>query len=366
MGYVGHTANTVWHLSSKTFLADYNNEISGLDDEVKFIGTHLGMPAFEQEMRPIIDTSRATHAAYSGDAVLRQTVLLCGVGLSILALVLGFFAGVCMAPSASIAMILVSFCATSTLWFDFGLHNMNQRINEDLCLDTVKYSMNKTGSVGLQAYFSCPSNTSMLAPFNTSFALLKAKIDKLNTQQKVWGLLDGKDMASKDVFDAIPAPPKPKQGVFVQALKVVVDEDINALRAGLTDQLDAKNVSKSNGDNVLAQMDELTTFSRIMVLTSQYSRCLYANTFFAVIEKNLCQQHQRNALRHLVEYSFYVGLIMLSAIWLGILGERRFDSMNHMSARSAESGRDENVTAPMLAAVELSNDEPEIPESDFV
>ena len=339
-GYVGNTANTLWHTSTKTFLADYNNEISDLDKEVLFIGTHLEMPLFEQEMRPIIQKSRDTHSAYSGDAVLRHTVMMCGIGLSILALVLGFFGGVCMAPSAAIAMILVSFCATSVLWFDFGLHNMNQRINEDLCLDTVKYSMNKTGSVGLQTYFSCPSNTSMLAPFNASFFLLKGRIDKLNSQQKAWGLLDGKDMASKDVFDAIPAPPKPKQGVFVSALKVVVDEDVNALRAGLTDKLDAKNVSKSNGDSVLAQMDELATFSKIMVLTSQYSRCLYANTFFAIIEKNLCQQQQRNALRHMVEYSFYVAFVMMVAVWLGIMGERRFDSMNHMSARSAESGRD--------------------------
>ena len=72
-GYVGNTANTLWHTSTKTFLADYNNEISDLDKEVLFIGTHLEMPLFEQEMRPIIQKSRDTHSAYSGDAVLRHT-----------------------------------------------------------------------------------------------------------------------------------------------------------------------------------------------------------------------------------------------------------------------------------------------------
>jgi len=365
-GMAASGANVIFHKNSKSFLMDYDDEITALEKEIKFISTHLEIPEFSQAMQPIVVKARETQASYSTEAVTRNVVMLCGIGLSLLALSFGLFAATCMAPSAAIAMILLSFLATSVLWFDFGLHNMDQRYNEDLCLETYRYSMNKTGSIGLRSYFSCPSNTSMLAPFNQSFYLLKSKINKLNADQKSRRILDGKDMASKDVFDAIPTPPKPKQGVFVTALKVVVDEDINALRAGVTDALDSKNISKSVSDNILAQMDELATFSRIMVLTSQYSRCLYANKFFEIIDKNLCQAPTRTSLKTLVSYCFWVAIAMMAAIALGISGERRFDPMNHMSARSAESGRDENVTAPMLAAVELDQDEPTVPEEDTV
>jgi hypothetical protein len=204
---------------------------------------------------------------------------------------------------------------------------MMYRLNSDVCRDIKQYSMNKTGSNGLTYFINCPKNGTMVAPFNSSFFMLKGGVNALNAAQKAANLLS-KDMGSVEVFGALDAAPTPKQGVFIKALTVVVKKDVDAIRTQITYQKESGNLSTGAEKVVTEAITSVTGWSSAVTKSSEMARCMFITEFFAEADKTICDPTPKGGLYGCVEICFSMGIVMMLGLFLGILGAVRFDEQN--------------------------------------
>jgi len=278
-------------------------------------------------------------------------------------LAFGLFGGLCMSPWGAKGLIALSFLSLTISWAGFATHNMVYRFNNDVCRDIKQYSMNKTGSSGLTYFINCPKNNTMGAPFNSSFVILKASVNALNAAQRSNNLL-AKDMGAVEVFGALDTPPTPKQGVFIKALTVVVKKDIDAIRTQITYQSEGKNLSTAAQKVVMDAIKVTEGWSSAVTKSSEMARCMFITEFFAEADKTICDQTPKGGLYGCVEICFSMGVVMVLGLFLGILGEVRFDEQNGDGFKG-QSGSNSNdpEAASILASQDKENGVPDVPDS---
>jgi len=367
----GFLFNEFWSDSAADFLKGYSNVVADLKNDTTFLTSNLRKQGsfekqigdkLETEMKTPIDESKRSFDDTSNFERSRKSLMVLVCVLPVMGLAFGLFGGLCMSPWGANALILLGFLSIIASWAGFAVHNMMYRFDSDVCRDISGYALNKTGSAGLTFFINCPKNGTMVAPFNSSFMILKREVGTLNAMQKASNLL-GKDMNSIEVFGALDTAPTPKQGVFVKALTVVVKKDIDNIRSQITYQQDSKNLTKAVADSLAAQIDITQTWSSAITKASEMARCMFITEFFAEASKTVCDQTAKGGLYGCVEICFAMGIVMVLGLILGILGEQRFNEMNGEGFKTSGSNDSDPDSAPILSQQDKEYGEPGVPDS---